>query len=799
MPTSRFRSTARPRLLPIATAIALIAGPGAATLPVTAHAQASTPRQHDIPPGPLGPALSGYAASAGVLLSFDPALTQGRRTAGLRGSFSAREGLERLLNGTGLALVVRPDGGYALREVEAPVATLPQVRVSADREDSATSPVVGYVATRSATGTKTDTPLLEIAQSITVVGREFIEDTHAQGLSEALSYSAGVMRTEANDHTGDEFILRGFAVSRTGSTYRDGMRYMTNVYNGRQEPYGLERVELLRGAASVLYGQAAPGGVVNAVSKLPTSTPIHEVRAELGNQRRRQLATDHAGPLTEDGRWTYRLTALARKSDTSVDHVPDDRVYLAPAVTWRPDAATSLTLLGSYQRSLTDYMGGLPAEGTVLPNPNGRISSSLYPGEAGYGQANIRAFDLGYRFEHAFSDQWRVRQQARVFRARNDMPSVSADSWADDGLRLAVRSAQDRIDKSRNAVIDTQMEGTLRTGEARHTVLAGVDVTRSRHQTERHDREVAALDLFDPTYGTPLGERVPSRHSSWDGSRRLGIYLQDQIKLRDRWVVSLGTRYDWAKDWTRDMFGDGRSHEDSEALTGRAGVVYLTPVGLAPFASFSQSFEPTSGRARDGASFKPTMGEQYEVGIRYQPAGQALLVSAALYNLTQTNVLTPDPVAPTQFNVQTGEVRSRGVELEATLPVGRDARLIAAYAYTDVRITRSNNAAEVGARQGGTPYHQASVWGDYRFAAWGLPQLRVGAGVRYVGSSKGLWNSAVTSPAYAVIDAMASYEWDAWTLSLNARNLTDRETLTYTYGAFYGPRRTVTAGLAYRW
>jgi iron complex outermembrane receptor protein len=766
-----------------------------------AHAQAPAgPAGVAIAPGPLSAALAAYAANAGVLLSFDPALTQGLHTAGLSGSYSFEEGLRRLLAGSGLTPLRRSDGSYTLRPEPQGATTLPAVTVHGAAE-TAWGPVGGYVARRSATGTKTDTPLIETPQSISVVSREQIEDTGATTLGEALRYTAGILSQEGNDRTTDGFVMRGFQLSGYGSIYRDGMKYMGNVYDGTQEPYGMERVEVLRGAASVLYGQASPGGLVNVTSKLPTAEPLHELRTSLGNHSRYELATDHGGKLTEDGTWTYRLTALARDSDTMVDYVPDNRTYIAPALRWQPSAATSMTFLGTYQRTRTAYVYGLPAIGTLEDSSQGRVPTRRFTGEPGYDKSETRFYDIGYRFEHAFNDAVTVRQNLRYFSSRNELPSVNlGDFVPGTGDTVIDRGAQDRVDHSDNFVVDTQLQVKGLTGPLAHTLLAGVDYAHRRHRSERYNRTLAPLDLYHPVYGAEPGVRVPAFNSSTSSDDRLGVYLQDQVKIADKWVVLLGGRYDWSSERTNAIFFDAKEKTDSEAFTGRAGLVYLADNGLAPFVSFSQSFEPTSGVDRGGSPFKPTRGEQYEAGVRYQPAGSDTLISASVYQLTQKNVLTPDPLFPTDFQVQTGEVRSRGFELEARSAVGAHGRIIASYAYTNAEITRSNDPAEVGQRRGMTPRNTVSLWGDYRLAALGLPRMRIGAGVRYIGSTLGLFNTAIEVPSYTIVDAMMSYDAGPWQFTLNANNLTDRVYVaSYSYGAFYGPRRSVIGTLAYRW
>ncbi|MBB4817814.1 iron complex outermembrane receptor protein [Pseudomonas alcaligenes] len=781
------------RTLLASALLATLATPMQAHSSEAASEQRQPQFQFDIPSQPLLDALGEFTATTGIAVLRTTEEQLAGQAPAVRGRYTADQAMGLLLQGSGLSFrhgagsitLERPSGDGTL--------DLSQIDISASGQQSAFGPVSGYVATAAGTATKTDTPIIETPQSISVVTRDQITDIHAQSLRDVLGYTAGVIATEADDRLTDTFVLRGFQIS--GSTFRDGMRYMSNIYDGTQEPYGMERVEVLRGASSVLFGQAAPGGIINVVSKLPTREELHEIKAETGSNDRHQLATDHGGALTDT--LSYRFTALQRRSDTTTDHVPDDRTYIAPSLTWQPDDATSLTLLASYQKSRTAYVYGLPAEGTVLPNPNGHISRHTFTGEPGYDKSVITAWDIGYRFEHAFNDDLKVRQNLRYFESENDMPSVWLDSFIDPQMTTVARGAQDRVDDSRNFVVDTQLEARFHHQRVEQTVLAGVDYGDRHLQTDRYDYDLTPLNVFNPVYGGTFTARGPAPFSSRNRTRQSGIYLQDQIKFDEKWVLLLGGRQDWAKQKEDALYGNDRSRQDSDAFTTRVGLVYLADNGLAPFVSYSESFEPQAGRSRAGQDFDPTEGEQYEIGIRYQPPGSNALYSAALYQLTRSNVLTTDPVN-TNFQVQTGEIRSRGLELEAKADIGSNASVTASYAYTQAEVTKSNSGNE-GQKTGGMPRNMFSVWGDYRFGQVGPGELRAGTGVRYVDEVPGLFSTRIVAPSYTLVDAMLGYAMGPWDLTLNVTNLTDEDYLSYTYAAFYGAERQVTAGVAYRW
>jgi iron complex outermembrane receptor protein len=676
--------------------------------------------------------------------------------------------------------------------------TLPTVQVIGLKDS-------GYIATRSTAGSKTDTPLIETPQSVSVVTSEQFSAQGAGDLMDALGYTAGISRLEANDKTADGFMLRGFSVGAGGgSMYRDGAKFMVNPYDGKQELYGLERIEVLKGAASVLYGACAPGGIINTVSKRAHAGMLNEVNMEVGNLSRKQFTADTGGSLDAAGRLNWRVTTLLRDSGSMTEHIDDKRIYLAPTLSWQT-GATSVSLLSHFQRDRTAYNYALPLEGSIAPNPNGRLARSLFTGEPGYDKYDNTQYSIGYQVDHAVSENTRLHHGVRYFRTEVDFPSASLYGWAPGagaaGLLSQERGAQDRYDTSHMATIDAYLEQRLQTGALGHRFLLGGDVSYQFHRSERYNRTMAALNLFDPAYGaTPGAGRELFDWYPDTRQRRAGIYAQDQMKF-GRLVLLAGVRHDKVNETTSPLTPPAAwSKENNRATTGRAGAVYLFEHGLAPFLSWSQSFEPVSGVDKDQRRFKPTHGEQVEAGVRYQSAGGATMLSATAYQLTQGDVLAPDPqayAANPSAQIQLGEVRSRGVEFEARSAFGKQLQLVAAYAYTDARITRMTIPSYIGKRQGGVPYHQLSLWGDYA-APFGVPGLKAGLGLRHVGASVGTWVEARVAAA-TIADAMISYERLHWQLALNVRNLGDKTYIaSCTYGCFFGASREIRLSAGYR-
>lgn len=777
---------------------ALIMPPGGA---LVAH-EAGHITKINIKPLPLGQALNELARQAGVQMSFPPALVTGKNAPALQGNLGLEEALKQLLSGSNLEAKINA-GQVTVQVATSNAPTLDEILVH-DKPEDAASPIRGYIARRSATATKTDTPILETPQSITVIGAQEMDTRRTDDVNQALSYSAGVHRSEGADLTSDSFIVRGFpAGAHESSLVLDGLKYKVQAYNGRMEPYAMERLELLRGAASVLHGSAGPGGVLNAVSKRPSTELIREVRAEFGNYRRKQLSTDFGGKLTEDGVLTYRLTSVLRNSDTFVDFVPDNRRFIAPSLKWQPNATTSLTLLGHYLKDRSVYLYGLPVEGTVAPNLNGRIPRHRFVGEPGYDQFRHDVQAFGYQFEHNFNPNLKLRHSLRYFRNKGQVDSIWVDGFMDESnQRATLRGATPRTDRENSFAVDTSLQYEWMSGPIRHTSLLGIDSLLQRQAGRQYIQEVDSLDLFSPRYGNlPSAPEPDLNYSPNFKTERLGLYVQDQMKLGKRWALLLGGRYERVihSEWHAFTGIRSADREKTNALTGRAGLVYMAK-GWAPFFSFSQSFEPQSGTDRAGARFKPTRGEQWEAGIRYQPASGSSLLSAAVYDLRKTNNLVQDPVSR-DHSVQLGKVRSRGIELEARARIAKHINLIAAYAYTDAHTIESSplTPEAVGKRAGGVPRHQVSFWADYRFTAWALPDIQLGGGMRHVDKTTGMWIDAEV-PAYTVVDFMLAFEQGPWRLALNVNNLMDKTYIaSCTYGCFYGDARKIIASVTRRW
>lgn len=490
---------------------------------IAAHAQA--PRSYDLPAQPLGSTLARIAADSGQQISIDAALVRGRTAPAVQGRYTAEQAARAALAGSGLELVRTDNGNWALRRAAAATAgttsaqvstaaALPTVTVTgAAIHETAYGPVGGFVATRSATATKTDTRLFETAQSVSVVPREQMQAQAADSLDQALEYTAGVSKFEGGGtrSAGTRISVRGFNTTGTEALYLDGSKFPANSLSGSLEPYHFERIELLKGPASIMYGQGTPGGIINLVSKRPTAAPLREVEVQAGSWSRKQVAVDLGGPVTEDGRIRYRLAGLQRDSESMIRQNPNDRTSLSAALDWQLTDATLLTLLGAYDTAHAAFDPGKPLDGILLPNPAGRISRHLFVGEPGANRHDSQGTRLGYQLEHAFNGAWKFRQNLLAYDYDIDSDYVAVyPRVAAATPRLAQRYAVLRTDGDKGTSLDNQLHGTVRHGRFEHTLLFGLEAEPLRaHPAFRH--RIAARPVLAGLWRADLRRRPQRR------------------------------------------------------------------------------------------------------------------------------------------------------------------------------------------------------------------------------------------------------------------------------------------------
>ncbi|MFS0828988.1 TonB-dependent siderophore receptor [Pseudomonas phoenicis] len=797
---------------------------------LSAHSQAqettavaASTRTYAIAPAPLGEALNQFARQAGITLSVTPQQTTGAQSPGLQGQYSVEQALALLLSGSGLQAVAADNGSYVLRTAqEGDVLSLSATDVRGFTLGNALGSVDGYNATHSQVATKTSTALVETSQSVSVVTRQQMDDQGAQTVAQTMRYTPGVLTNPYGaTHRYDYVAMRGFNDGAVDNIYLDGLKSMgdSGTFSTMQvDPYFLERVDILKGPSSVLYGRSSPGGLVALTSKKPLYTPYHQIQATVGTQGQRGVGFDFSGPIDDDKRIAYRLIGLADKSDTQFDHVEEKRFAISPTVSIDFSEDTSLTLQAYLQHDPEGgYHGGVPADGSLHQRNGRRISEHFFDGEPNVDGYSRDQQSFSYQFEHRFNDVFTARQNFRYQDSKVELDQIYGYGWTtstSDELNRYYSGGKERLHAF---IVDNMLQADFFTGSAKHTLLLGADYQRRKTVVDWSSGAVAPLDAFDPVYG----DDAIDYYSPTSYLRRLeqtGVYAQDLIEW-DQWRFSLGLRNDWVTTSDENRiaeFGrpEGTKIEDKRTkTTGRAGVLYLFENGIAPYLSYSESFNPNSYSDNTGSPLAPTDGTQWEAGIKYQPPGTDDLFTASVFHIEQENLASKLPQE--NFYRPVGAVRSQGLELEAHMQLTDNFKLLGSYTLTDIEYSKSmpstfSTAGNVIDNKGNSPTqapkHMASLWGDYAFDSGALDGLRIGGGVRYVGYSWADAENTMKVPSYTLFDASVGYDLGKVGLKgvdvrVNANNLTNESyvascaSLSYCY---LGEERNVNATVSYQ-
>ena len=799
----------RPRLLALAIAFGT---PLTSPLLVAAE-QTSSVRAYNLPAAPLASTLNQIASQAGLALSLNPSLAAGKTSAPVNGQYDAAGALSQALRGTGLQLEQSSAGTYSLVAVPEGVMALPETAViGVENSESAWGPVEGYLATRTAAGTKTDTSLLEAPRSISIATRQQMEDRGVQNLDDAVRYMPGIVASSyGSDTRADWLRVRGFEPTQ----FLDGLPLPKGVYaNPKMETWNLDRIALLRGPASSVYGQTPPGGLLDMVSRRPSEEASSAVQVQYGSDNHRQINFSSTGKIDEEGQFLYGLSGVIRDSDTQVDDVPNQRYNIAPSLTWNIDPDTKLTFLSQFTRDDTGITSQfLPVQGTKIDMPFGDISHHKNLGDPEWEYYDRTYYALGYAFEHRLNDVWQFKQNLRYTKSDLSFQAITVGSYpyteVDDQGNVGRSTTSADEDISQFAV-DNHFQADFAIGDITHTLLLGLDHQRTNTNYTSVYGSAPPINVNDPAHGLPI-VRPPRSSAYYDYDQKTyqtGLYVQDQMAL-DQWRLTLGGREDWVHTGTQYFNKNDATNTDrNKNFSANAAISYVFDNGFVPYLSYAESFQPASNASTSPTdSFEPTEGKQWELGIKYQPPGSNTLLSAAVYDLTQKNVDVTTTVNNISVTSQTGEVKVKGLELEAISDVTENLKVIAAYTLAKSEVQKGDYK---GNRLQLMPNQQASLWTDYTWHNGVLDGFGVGAGARYTGNTYGdqgnTWLGK--ADAYTVFDAAVHYDLGRLdnslkgaSLALNATNVFDKDYISTcdSFYCYYGDQRSVVASATYKW
>jgi iron complex outermembrane receptor protein len=763
----RFSHTVRAALL----GSSLAAAGGTGSLAYGAEAQALdaiAAKPYNIPAGPLGRTLADFAAGAGIALSFEPGLTQGLSSPPLTGTYSAREAVTRLLAGSGLDIVESPGGSYTLvRQPQPDAEELPAVTVTGTEiRESAYGPVEGYRAERTGTATKTDTPIRDTPAAIQVVPKQVIEDQQAIRITDVIQNVSSVRPGSSFGNRADSFIVRGFSSFLSA---RDG--FLSNQLFGDPgfiDLASVERVEVLKGPASVLYGLGDPGGLVNIVTKRPLSEAQYKLRGQAGSYDFYRAEADLSQPFNADGTLALRVNAAYQDWDSFRDFFKHSRrVFVAPVLGWQPSESTKVLVDFEYVDQELPFDRGLVASGKGVAN----VPISRYFGED-FSTFDLNGYQSRYIIEHQLNSTWMLRHTGRYQESEADRFSADSRGLRADNRTLN-RRATDQHDDADQWTLQLDAIGDFTDAAIGHKLLLGVEAGTARKDVRLATASLAAIDIFDPVYGARPGVFGDPTLTDQEIEYIAG-YVQDQIWLGERWKLLLGLRYDDTTQTTVTTTNRTTKVEnDARRFSPRAGLMYDVTDWASLYASYSKSFKPVAGTTFGGTPFDPETGEQVEAGIKTEFLDGRVGATLAWYELKRQNVTTADPVN-TGFSIQTGEQRSRGVELDVTGNIGSGWNLIGSAAYTDAEVTKDNTFTP-GNRIQGVPQVSGSLWVTHEIQDGDWKGLGFGAGVFAAGEREGDLANSFQVPGYVRADASLFYRSKHWRATVGLKNLLDKE------------------------
>ncbi|MEN5158514.1 TonB-dependent siderophore receptor [Achromobacter spanius] len=642
---------------------------------------------------------------------------------------------------------------------------LPAVRVTGD-DDAGQDGLFNPIAPPAVN--KSSVPLSKTPQSITVVPRAVLDAQQAQTLADALHNVPGVVANQFGRRGWDDLIIRGQVAS--DSLFLDGLRTAASNRVAEQL-FGVEQVEVLKGPASLLYGQVLPGGLVNMVSKRPRAETFAEAATTLGSHDFRQATLDMGTSLSDNGKAAFRVNALAMNSNDETDHVWFKNRFIAPSLSLDLGPRTDFTILTSYQERRYIRQQGLPIVGTVQSNPNGAIPRDRFTGEPGQDPYRGYQSRVGYALTHRFDNGWTVNQNAR-WQSFTLNGQLVANGLLRADNRTLRRTATDQHWDGDTITLDTNAQRGFDTGFGRHDITVGLDYLRTRENSLSYNCSVRDLDVYQPVYGSPINCPANPRTDSSTTVRAIGVYARDQIALGERWNAVFGLRHDTASTYSTDHLTQSREDSSDNAITGSGALMYEVLPGVRPYISYATSFYPNSGTNVDGNTFKPESGRQWEAGVKIDLDDGATSITVAAFDLERRNVLQADPVND-GYSIAVGKQRTRGAELGWASDLGNGLSLMGGYAYLSAvvvddggQVPSTNNT-----RLNSVPRHSFNVTARYRMqgplAGWELT-----GGLRAEGSR---YTYGYDIPGYLVADAGVAYDAGRWRAALTMNNLFDKQ------------------------
>lgn len=811
----RFDFAARPFRLR-ALSVALAAASSAVAVAQTPAPEVSTQRDYDLPAGALATTLNRIAVDAGLALSVEPALVQGKRAPAVRGRFDAATALREALRGSGLQLLRTPAGSYTLEALPDGAAMLQKVRVEA-APSLLDAPVErgGIKADYQSSATKMPMSLKETPQSVSVITRKSIDARQAVDVLSALELAAGVSAGVSSGggpfagpspRVAEQFSLRGQRLNGDRDVRIDG--FAAGAQRNEFDLAAFERVEVVKGPSSMMYGQGSVGGFINLIQKKPQKDFAGSISGSVGSYDTYRGEVDVTGALDAGGNVSGRIAAAYDDRGSFIDDVESRRTVVAPSLSVDLGERTRLLLTGMLQDTDSLPSLGIPLrlEGDRLKVPD--IKRSFYFGVQAAKESETTESMATLKLDRELDDDWLATLLLQ--RSSNDRHGY-ADSYGygiygDGDTYLYAASTIHETDVWAG---ELRVNGRFQAFGREHQLMAGVETNEREQDAFGGYAYVGTANIYRNDFadaGTVRSDQLPITYDFTDTSRNRAAYLQFQLALTERIKLLTGARYDRAEQVSRNHIdGGGDSAKESE-ITYRIGLTGEITSQLNGYVSYGQSFNPVLDRSASGNILDPERGEGYELGLKGEWFDGALAASLALFRQELDNRPIPDPDnAPGQFfSISGGLQRTDGVEIELTGSPLTGLTISAALTLLDAEYIDRRDP-NYGLTPQETTDRQSALYVNYEIQNGPLRRLALGGTWVYVDDR---WSISggdnVTVAGYDRVDLQAQYPLTSnLDVSMQVRNVADsryieRNNGPYGYGHYFGSPRACLLRVEYR-
>ncbi|NQY21948.1 MAG: TonB-dependent siderophore receptor [Campylobacteraceae bacterium] len=764
----------------------------------------------------------------------DTRILKGKKAPSIKNISGLKNALKEVLKNTNLEAIIK-DKTIIIRKKELSSkssSNLGEVEIIENNFKNAYGDTKGYLTTNSSTGSKMDMDITEIPQSISVITKDLMEIRNAQTIQQALAYTSAIaMNSGENGWPGINLSsLRGGNLLYN-STFLDGLKLAnTNIAIPSTDMYAVEKVEILKGPSSVLYGASSPGGLLNLQSKRANSTNSKEILISSGTKQNNTLAFDINNSISEDV--FLRLTAKYNTKEKIADGYKKGKSYFFnSALKYYLGDDTTLDFLASYSKEhipggaiaksedtiLTFHndiakhkdffaqMMGNPAIAGMIQNATDTLNQANIPSTLVLGQKDNNLdkemISFATLLNHKINDSLEINSKLRFSKLDGRDINTAFDASqmfslisSFDYTKVPLIQYKDKFDL-KSFAMDTNIQYKWDTQNIQNTSMLGLDIKSQKSTDKRHNEHAFQFDLLNPDYKKDIGSFTEVKTDKETKVKQIGLYAQNQAKINNNFIVSTALRYDTVKQEDKKKIQNTSSSQSDHKVSGRLGLAYIMNSGITPYISYSTSFVPNIGNDKDGNSFIPSVGKQIELGVKYKIESLNGLLTSSIYQIEETNIVSADPSSPGD-SIQDKNSLIKAFELDLTIEPIENLNIIISYTKMSSEAKDTKNPIREGKKLNGVADSNFAIWSDYTFKKTTIGNLNIGAGVKYIGGNRSIQNDVFDlehgSPvkvtkidSYTLADARIGTTYKNMNFAFNVANIFDKQAKINPYPTNY--------------